>query len=228
MLPICAAPTASITTTIVFSNLKDSQREFGPIRAMATFGWMCGCWIISGLNADSTTLAGYSGALAWLALSVFTHLVPGVPPQASGENVTWRERMGWDALVLLRNHDHRVVFLAVALFSIPLAAFYPFTPEHLRQLGLLRTSAWMTLGQVTEIGAMFGLATLLARWRLKWIFAVGLSVACYVTRFARWTAGPGCCLALLCTVHRSHWCSSPRKFTSTNASSPRGAAALKR
>ena len=40
----------------------------------------------------------------------------------------------------------------------------------------------MTLGQVTEIIAMFSLGGLLLRWRLKWIFACGLSFG--VLRFA--------------------------------------------
>jgi hypothetical protein len=35
----------------------------------------------------------------------------------------------------------------------------------------------MSLGQITEIIAMLGLASLFARWRLKWIFAAGLLVA---------------------------------------------------
>ena len=40
----------------------------------------------------------------------------------------------------------------------------------------------MTLGQVTEIIAMFGLGWLLLNWRLKWIFACGLGFG--VARFA--------------------------------------------
>jgi MFS family permease len=98
----------------------------------------------------------------------------------SAVNLTWHERLGLDALTLLKNRDHRVVFITTALFSIPLAAFYPYAPPHLRELGLLHTSAWMTLGQVTEIIAMFSLAALL-RMRLKWIFAIGLSFG--VARF---------------------------------------------
>src|SRR5207247_6086464 len=82
---------------------------------------------------------------------------------------------GLDALAMLRNHDHRVVFITVAMFSIPLAAFYPYTPPHLQELGLRHTSAWMTLGQITEIIAMFSLARLLSQWRIKWIFATGLA-----------------------------------------------------
>lgn len=38
------------------------------------------------------------------------------------------------------------------------------------------------MGQITEMLAMFGLAGLLTRWRLKWIFGVGLSMG--VLRFA--------------------------------------------
>ncbi len=177
-----STPTGSIVTAIVFSRLRDSQAEFGPVRAGATFGWMCGCWLISALNADASVRSGYSDAVMWLVLAAFTFLVPGVTPPKSAERLTLRQRLGWDALTLLKNHNHRVVFITVALFYIPLAAFYPFTPPQLLDLGLKHTSAWMTLGQVTEIIAMFCLATLLARWRLKWIFAAGLGFG--VVRFA--------------------------------------------
>ena len=33
----------------------------------------------------------------------------------------------------------------------------------------------MSLGQVPEIFAMFALGALLVKWRLKWIFAIGLA-----------------------------------------------------
>jgi hypothetical protein len=171
---LCAAPTFSISTAIVFSRLRSSQREFGPIRAMATLGWMSGCWVVSALNADATPLAGYSGAVTWLVMAAFTFLLRGVAPPPSTGRLTLRQRMGWDALGLFRNHDHRVVFITAALFNIPVAALYPFTPPHLVEMGLKHTSAWMSLGQVTEIMAMFALAGLFARWRLKWIFVLGL------------------------------------------------------
>ena len=50
------------------------------------------------------------------------------------------------------------------------------------ELGLRHTSAWMTLGQVTELIAMFSLAALLARWRVKWVIVLGLCFG--VARFA--------------------------------------------
>jgi MFS family permease len=177
-----ATPTGSISTAIVFSRLRNSQTDFGPVRAMATFGWMCGCWAVSLLNADASVRAVYADAVMWLVLAAFTFLLPGIAPPKSAGLLTLRQRMGWDALELLKKHDHRVVFITAALFYIPLSAFYPFTPPQLLEVGLKHTSAWMTLGQTTEIVAMFCLAALLSNWRLKWIFTTGLGFG--VARFA--------------------------------------------
>jgi nucleoside transporter len=179
---LCSSPTFSIASTIVFARLADGQREFGPIRAMATLGWMAGCWVVSALGADTSPLAGYSGAVMWVLAAVFTFFLPELETPKSAVHLSWHERLGLDALTLLKNPNHRVMFITSALFCIPLAGFYPYAPPHLRQLGLQHTSAWMTLGQVTEIIAMFSLGALLLKWRLKWIVACGLGFG--VLRFA--------------------------------------------
>jgi nucleoside transporter len=179
---LCSAPAWSISSTIVFARLADAETEFGPIRAMATLGWMAGCWLVSALNADASALAGYSGAVTWLLVCAFTFFLPVVEMPKSIEHLTLRERLGLDALALMKNPDHRVVFFTVALFAIPLSGYYPYTPPHLRELGLQHTTAWMSLGQVTEIIAMFALGRLLLNWRLKWIFVCGLGIG--VLRFA--------------------------------------------
>jgi MFS family permease len=171
---LCTSPTFSIATTIVFSRLKNSQSEYGPIRSMATFGWMAGCGIVSLLNADTSTLAGYTGTIVWIGVAAFTFLLPNVPPPESNEKTTWKQRMGWDALTLLKNPDHCVVFITAMLFNATVAAMFPYTPPHLREFGFVRTTAWMTLGQTTEIIVMFTLAGMLARWRLKWVIGLGL------------------------------------------------------
>ena len=179
---LCSSPTFSIASTIVFARLADGQKEFGPIRAMATLGWMAGCWTVSVLGADTSPLAGYSGAVMWVLAALFTFFLPPLETPKSAAHLTWHERLGLDALTLLKNPDHRVVFITSALLCAPLAGFYPYAPPHLRALGLVHTSAWMTLGQVTEVIAMFSLGALLLRWRLKWIFACGLCFG--VLRFA--------------------------------------------
>ena len=177
-----STPTWSLSSSIVLSQLTDSRREFGPIRAIATIGWMSGCWLVSALNADGSTLAGYGGAITWLGLAAYTFALQDVAPPPSSETLTLRQRFGLDALTLFHKPDHRVVFITAALFSIPMAAFYPFTPAHLKSLGMDRTSAWMALGQITEVIAMVGLARILTGFRLKWVFAAGLAFG--VLRYA--------------------------------------------
>jgi len=171
---IFSSPTWSLASTIVLARLADAKRQFGPLRAMATLGWMAGCWVVSAADADASTLAGYGGSLVWLGVAWFSRYLPSVTPVAAAGRLTLRQRFGLDALALLRVREHRVVFVSAALFAMPLAAFYACTPPHLRELGLRHTSGWMTLGQVTEMGAMFALAALLATWRFKVIFAAGL------------------------------------------------------
>ena len=191
---ICSAPTFSLSSTIVLSRITAPRREFGPLRAMATLGWMAGCWIVSAAGADNSSAAGYAGAVTWLVLAGFTFWLPGVTPLASSARPTIRQRLGLDALALLKHRDTRVVFVTAALFAVPVAAFYPFTPPNLRELGFARTTAWMSLGQVSEILAMFALAGLLANFRLKWILAAGLSLG--VARFGLCALdGPGWLLA---------------------------------
>ncbi|MBC7367419.1 MAG: MFS transporter [Undibacterium sp.] len=172
----CSAPTWSIASTIVFARLADAQKEFGPIRAMGTVGWIGGCLLVSLVGADRSTLAGYGGALVWLMVSGFTFWLPALETPKAAARLTWSQRLGFDALALLKNRDHRVVFLTGALFTIPLAGFYPYTPPHLRELGLEHTTAWMSAGQITEVAAMLLLGTLLLRWRLKWILVCGLGL----------------------------------------------------
>lgn len=184
---LCSSPTWSISSTIIFARLADAKKEFGPIRAMATIGWMSGCLLVSAIGADTSTLAGYGGAVMWLLVGAMTFWLPRLAAPKAAAGLTWVQRFGLDALTLLRNRDHRVVFATTVLFTIPLAGFYPYTPLHLRELGLVRTSAWMTLGQVSEIVAMLVLGTLLARWRLKWIIALGLTLG--VVRFGLCATG---------------------------------------
>ncbi len=196
---LCSAPTWGIASSIVLGRLSDARRQFGPIRALGSLGWMVGCWLVSALHADASTVACFAGAGLWVLVAGLTFLLPSTAPVPSAGPLTIAQRLGLDALGLLKNHDHRVVFRTVALFSIPLAAFYPYTPAHLRDLGLERTTAWMTLGQVTEIAAMFALANVLGRWRLKWTLAAGLGIG--LLRFGMCALDDGPWVLLGVTLH---------------------------
>lgn len=176
------APMFSISTALVLARLENAQKEFGPIRSLATLGWMGGGLLISILNLDRSAFAVGVGALFWLLVAGFTFFLPTLEIPKSAEHLSWRERLGLDALTLLKSRDTRVVFFTSTLFNIPLCAFYPYSPAHLHALGFTHTSAWMSLAQTTELIGMFSLGTLLLKWRLKWIFTCGLALG--VARFA--------------------------------------------
>jgi len=179
-----SAPTFGLTTSLILSRLSSPQEQFGPIRIWATVGWMSAGWVVSFvLKADSSPLSGYAASFAWIITLFFSFTLKDsnhANPLKTG--LTWRELLGLNALYLLRNPDHRVVFVSAALLNAALSVFYPYTPLHLEDLGVQSTTAAMTLGQVTEIIAMFGLAALLVNVRLKWIFLAGLGfgVARYI------------------------------------------------
>jgi len=173
LLNLCSAPMLSISSAIIFSRLADSN-EFAPMRVMLTFGWMGGGLLASLLNADTSSLAGYTSAIIWFILAGFTFFLPSLEVPKSVENLSWHERLGLDALTLLKNRDLRVVFIMTTLLCIPLAAFYPYAPTNLLDLGLKHTSAWMSLAQTTEVPGIMCLGWLLLKWRMKWIFACGV------------------------------------------------------
>ncbi len=193
------APMFSISTALVLARLADAQKEFGPIRALATVGWMSGALLISLLNLDRSALTDYLDAAFWLLVAGFTYFLPALEVPLSAAHLSWHERLGLDALSLLKNRNIRVVFITTTLFNIPLSAFYPYAPTHLHDLGFMHTSGWMSLAQVTETVAMFSLAWLLLNWQLKWIFAVGLGFG--VLRFALSGLDTGPSLVLGVSLH---------------------------
>lgn len=170
-------PVWSITSSIVFSQLQNAKREFGPLRACATFGWIVGCWIVSFvLKADASIVAGFTAAGLWFLVIGLAWLLPEIPPNDVQQHRSWKQIWGLDALDLLKHRDHRIVFITAALFCVPLAAFYPYTALQLKEIGVQSISAVMSLAQTTEILTMLLLAGVLARFRLKWVFLSGIAI----------------------------------------------------
>ena len=173
---LLSVPTNSLSGSIVLARVANAHGQFGAIRAMGTAGWMAGCWIVSGLELDASENTFALSGFLWFVLAAYTLLLPaGVVQSSTSGRLTLRQRFGLDALSLLKEHDHRVIFITAALVAIPFAAFYPYTPMHMKDLGMLRTSAWMSLGQVIEVVIMFAIGSVMVEWKLKRVILVGLS-----------------------------------------------------
>ena len=182
---LCSAPLFSITTALIFGQLENPHHEYGPIRSLGTIGWMFGALLISLLRLDASIYTGYVGAVFWLLVSAFACFLSRSKTWRAirGEKkpLTFRERLGLDAMVLLKRRDIRVLLLTTMLLTIPLGSFYPFAPSHLRDLGFNRTSAWMSLAQSTEIIAMFAFAWLYHKLGTRRTILCGVAIV--VIRF---------------------------------------------
>lgn len=177
---LCSAPSWGLTTQLVLAKLPDPSREFGPLRVWATYGWMAGGLLVSwALSADSSTLSGFAAATTWIAVAAFTFLIPATKPSSPLASKSWRSLLGFETFALLKHPRHRCVFISAGLLSIPLAAFYPYAPLQMKELGLSHTSAWMSLGQITEALSMYLLAPLLSRLRLRTLFITGIVVGIF-------------------------------------------------
>jgi Nucleoside H+ symporter len=172
-----AAPGFGLLTAIGLMSVDDPQRDFAPLRSFATLGFAVGAAFISFvMHADRSATSMFLGAGFFLVESIFLLKFPAHPPPSSAAPKRLRDYFGWDALQLLRQRDHFMIFTTTALFSMPMAAFYPYIGKHLDSLGEPHPAGILSLAQLAEMIGMFGLAALMTRIRLKWLITAGLIV----------------------------------------------------
>ena len=175
ILALWAMPSFGLSTSLVIARLVNPRQQFGPVRAAATLGWIAaGVMVSCVLHGDSSVVVGYASAIAWFLAIGVTYTLTPMPPPAHMAERRWADVLGLEAWTLLKNPDHRVVFIGAALFNMPLAAFYQFTPLHLKKLGVEQAGLNMSIGQIMEVVGLLFLAALLTRVRLKWLFLCGI------------------------------------------------------
>jgi MFS family permease len=172
-----SGPSWGVLTTIALTNLTHGERYFPLARLGATLGWMLAGVLTSYvLHADTSPVAGYASATTRLLSGLTGLMLPHTPPL--GRATSWQSRLGFDAFKLMKQRDHCVFFIVTALFSVPLTAFYMYAPELLRHLGDQRSTATMTIAQISEVIAMLLVGAVMLRFRVKTVllWALGLSV----------------------------------------------------
>jgi MFS family permease len=187
---LASGPQWGLIATVSLTHLSHGERQFPLVRVGATIGWVVGGLIASYLlNMDTSPSAGYGAALVKLLGGLAAFLLPNTPPL--GAAASWKSRVGLDAFSLLKQRDICVFFLVTALFSIPLAAFYMYGPEFLKELGDPHPTGTMTIAQWLEILCMFVMGAVMTRFRIKTIllWALGLSVLRYLMSAAAGVSG---------------------------------------
>ena len=171
---LIGAPAWSLITSITLSQLAQPERQFGVVRVWGTVGWMVAGWVVSGLALDQSPITGLIAAgLGLVAAGASLALPPSPPEGKTGSSLV--DRLGLRAFGVLKDRDTAVYFLTAFLFSVPLAAYYPYSAKYLKFLGVENVARFMSLGQVSEVVGMLLMGWVLRKMRVKWVFLLALT-----------------------------------------------------
>lgn len=183
---LISAPAWSLLTTIALSGLSDPGKSFGLYRVWATIGWMVAGYLVGFASLDFSAKTGQWAAGIRIVAGAICFLMPATMPRgvATGK---LSDALGLGALKLLRDRDQLTYFVTAFLFSIPLAAYYLYTPVFLAELGVSHPSYYMSSAQVIEGIAMLGMGMVIGRFRIKAILL--LAIATGVFRYFFYSMG---------------------------------------
>lgn len=190
---LIAAPMWALLSTVALTYLEKPEKSFPLYRLWGTVGWILAGVTVSLLAWDSSPVVGMAAMGVRVLMGLGCFMMPDTPPQGKikGE-VHWKKYFGLDALSLFREKSMRVFLVTTVFLSVPLAAFYMYTPILLKELGDSHPAASMSLGQVTEIVALLLLGGLLAKGRVRWVLVTALVFAFVRYLFfamGGWTSG---------------------------------------
>jgi nucleoside transporter len=185
MLVYCLiyAPTLALTNSIAMINLKDSEKEFGPIRVGGTLGWIAAGWLLTGWRwaAGDAVLPNLQGDMLFLAglfsivMAIQSLTLPHTPPQKEGVK-PWAFL---ESMKMLKVKDFAIFVGITFVVATELEFYYILTAPFLEseQIGVAtaNTPFVMTIAQVAEIFVMaFLLSYFLKKYGMRRTLAIGV------------------------------------------------------
>jgi len=181
---IAYMPTLALVNSVSFNQMDDPAKQFPLVRVFGTIGWILAGLLISfafkwdsianigqGMLSNTFTMEGVASAV----LGVFSFTLPKTPPSAAkGEKVTIRDILGLDALKLLKDRNFLVFFLSSVLICIPLAFYYQNISPFLTEYKVENSTAWASLGQISEVGFMLLLPFFFKKYGFKKTILFGM------------------------------------------------------
>src|SRR6516164_2875676 len=205
-------PTISITNSIAFANLRDPQKDFGPVRLWGTIGWIAAAWplffLLQGKEGaefrQATSFIFVVAGTASLVLALFSLTLPRTPPKpagATGERLAWLEAMRLLAIPFVL-----VLFIVTFFDSAVHQIYFSWTERFLTtpsdKYGVGISGEWampvMSIGQIAEIGTLAFLA--LALKRLGWWYTMVIGILGHAVRFTVFALVPYAVPAILATL----------------------------
>ncbi len=178
---LAMGPTVALTNAIVFHNHPQGNRSFGNIRVWGTIGWITVAWGFGFLwlrNSGTTALASRLpdalklSALTSLCLAIYGLTLPSPHERRRGPMRIFPV----SALRLFLRPQILLIGLVSLLIGIVDRYYYLGMGPYLRQAGFSDAAIMpaMSLGQISEVIAMFGLAVVLQRLGFRRVLLMGI------------------------------------------------------
>ncbi len=177
-------PTIALVNAIAFRQMDDPSLHFSGVRVWGTIGWIVAGLVISYVFAWDSRAGLAQGLLretfllcsiASFVLGVYAFTLPRTPPRpAACKGMRLGRLLGFDALVLLRERNFAVFFVASALICIPLAFYYQNANQFLTEIQVASPTGKQTIGQMSEVLFMLLIPLFLRTFGMKTTLLVGM------------------------------------------------------
>ena len=174
---IAYMPTLALVNSVSFNQMSDPAKQFPMVRVWGTIGWILAGLTISFIfkwDSESNIANGMLSntfimvAIASLVLGVFSFFLPKTPPTSNKEEkATISDILGLDALKLFKDRNFLVFFISSFLICIPLAFYYQNISLFLTEYKVDNSTAWASLGQVSEVAFMLLLPFFFKKYGFK-------------------------------------------------------------